>query len=694
MHRATSLSKTSFWLFTLALISLANSITIAQEDQPVPIEYDYNRYALLIGVEDYQNLPKLRYTSNDALELRTVLAERGGYPYINIGMIGGQWADPTHNVIRATAQRLLRSCKPESDMLIYFSGHGYRAPDGTMYLCPSDIDPDRPEETGIPVAWLREELAACPAKFKLLILDACHAGSEKGEEGEGPTAKDLGEPFRDVAGVVTLASSTADEKSLLWEEKKQSLFSYWLTQGLKGHADENGDSIVDIDELNKYVHANVTHIAKTRFQRNQTPIRIIRAGAPGGAPAVMQVRPLRLDEILTDVADQLAWAIDDRKLDKVAVMEFSVDTPSGELLRVDFGLLGKLCASRLEQRLTKMSYNRYSVIDSRRLIKTLEDLDFKLDDLNSDTRLTDLSQQTGNIPIMALGVLRNRTGRAVTMQCRLVDPKTGQMAASTGGVAMLSESEWAMLGKSVHRKQRYAPLPNSPDDIVPDAVEELDDLANGPHPLRDPKFPFPVRIVVGNKERKGVFHGNDYYVPVNQGEVYSVQVESKLKDPVVMRLLVDGLNTLPEKVDDVKGVETYEVAPRVSLENARHWVLDPKRNRRARWTVKGFVTETGSSGKLREFKIVEKQDSVAAQQNFTDQIGIITAAFYTPLAEPRGGDLAAAAPGTGFGEERMERLDEVANIKPGRLRSVVHIHYVDAEELENLKQQWAAEDNG
>jgi len=673
-------------------MTLASSTLEAQDEIPQP--QNYNRYALLIGVEDYQNLPKLRYTSNDAIALRTVLAERGGVPYYNTNILGGQWANPTRENITNAVSGMLRSCPQDSEVLVFFSGHGYRAPDGVMYLCPSDIDPERPAETGIPVAWLREELAACKARFKLLILDACHAGSEKGEDAEGPTAKDLGEPFRDVSGVVTLASSTADEKSLLWEEKQQSLFSYWLTQGLKGHADENGDSIVDIDELNKYVHRNVTHIAQSRFQRSQTPIRIIRSGAPPGAPAVIELRPLRLDDVLSDVADQLAWAIDDRKLDKVAVMEFSVDTPSGELLRVDFGLLGKLCATKLEQRLTRMSYDRYAVVDPRRLIKSLEELDFKVGDLSSGTRLTDLTQKVGTIPIMALGVLRNRTGRAVTMQCRLVDPQTGDMAASTGGLALLTESEWAMLGKSVHRKERYAPLPDSPDDVIPDGVDELDDLSNGPHPLRDPKFPFPVRILVGGKERKGVFHGNDYYVPVRQGEVYSVQVESKLrKEPVVLRLLVDGLNTLPEKVEAVKGVETYEVAPRVSLENARHWVLDPKKNRAGRWTIKGFVTETGSQGKLREFKIVEKQDSVAAQQNFTDQIGLITAAFYMPLAEPRGGIALGAAPGTGFGEERIERLDEVANVKPGRLRSVVHIHYVDADELENMKQQWAAEAN-
>ena len=120
------------------------------------------------------------------------------------------------------------------------------------------------------------------AGFKLLVIDACHAGSEKGEDDKTSkrqaAAKDLGEAFRDLEGVVTLASSTADQKSLIWEDKQQSLFSFWLNQGLKGHADADNDGNVDIDELYKYVFRQVTHSAKLHFPRPQTPVRIVRPG--------------------------------------------------------------------------------------------------------------------------------------------------------------------------------------------------------------------------------------------------------------------------------------------------------------------------------------------------------------------------------------------------------------------------------
>ena len=150
------------------------------------------------------------------------------------------------------------------------------------FLAPVDCDPSNPVETAIAVEWFRDQLAACRASFKLLVIDSCHAGSEKGADEEAlVSAKDLGEPFRALGDVITLASSTADEKSQIWAEKQQSLYSYWLNQGMKGHADADGDNQVDVDELNKYVYRNVVRTAKRHFSRSQTPVRIVRTGTPG-----------------------------------------------------------------------------------------------------------------------------------------------------------------------------------------------------------------------------------------------------------------------------------------------------------------------------------------------------------------------------------------------------------------------------
>jgi hypothetical protein len=205
----------------------------------------------------------------------------------------------------------------------------------------------------------------------------------------------------------------------------------------------------------------------------------------------------------------------------------------------------------------------------------------------------------------------------------------------------------------------------------------MDQKSQGPHPLKDPKFAFPVRLMIGGKERKGVFRGNDYFVPVRKGEVYEIWAENRSGSTVLMRLLVDGLNTLPEK-ENTKGVQTFIVGKRVSLDEARHWELDPAQG--TMFAVRGFVTQSGVQGKLREFLVADAEQSLAGRQKFTDQIGLITAAFYTPVkreAEPRPRGML----GTALGNQRNEQILEGEKVKPDKLLAVVHIRYVDAATL-------------
>src|SRR4029078_4214017 len=192
---------------------------------------------------------------------------------------------------------------------------------------------------GISAEWLRDQLAACPAKFKLLILDACHAGSEKGGEDSGSvTAKGLGDAFKRTSGVVPLASSTGEEKSQIWHFKQQSLFSYWLVQGVKGDADDNSDSSVTIDELFDYLYRHVTQTAQIRFKRPQTPVRNVGPKIDG-VPVVAKLVPQTLKQVINDMSEQLAGTMDERQLGRLGVLEFTTDTKLGEMLGGNFGLL-------------------------------------------------------------------------------------------------------------------------------------------------------------------------------------------------------------------------------------------------------------------------------------------------------------------------------------------------------------------
>ena len=781
-------------LFVAITTSLAGSTASAQ----VPENDPHGRqWAVLIGIEKYKKARPLQFTINDVRQLAETLRGRGGFDRRCVVEVTDNESDPGRRPLRASLLKgvplWLKDVTANDRLIVYFSGHGFRDRAGKLYLAPIDCDPADPETTGISVEWFKKQIGDCPAGFKFLILDACHAGSDKGEDHPSNIPlREIGEMFRDVSGVITLASSTEDEKSQIWDEKQQSLFSYWLNEGLKGHADTDGDGAVDVDELNKYVHRNVTRTAAVRFKRKQTPVRIIRTGV--GSPEVLQLKPLKLKKLLADIADQIALAVEEERLEALGqtapdatwkspglgVLEFTTEN-GGAILGADLGPAGRWCSMELERQLLGAAGGRMHVVEYHRLLEALSKENVVVKGIYEKEKMKRVSQKLGGMPLIAVGSVKSRSGELVSLTCKVVRTDSDIAVGSAGGTAILTESDWAMFGSNVwvQPDDRRPATPGTKDASLPHndvVLKRLDERAKGAHPMQNPAFPFRLSIVINGKERPGVFKGNELYVPVRKGEEYAVQIENRSGRLVCLRLLVDGLNTLPEPegldvrlmpslmalndipndgedliilaavsgalhirmFDDVgkmvvdtdesrlsdragqvevlkkqvadlwpphkltpnekrqlialvaaivghnpenaKGLATMRVAKRVSLDSARHWILDPAKARVN--AIAGFVSQTGEQGKLGLFKITDAEKSLAARQRFTEQIGLITAAFYEPVASRSAN---RSAPGTTIGDERTANLTERTGIDVGSLIATVNIHYVDADELHAAK---------
>lgn len=256
MHFHTGRVHGAVWLAGSPIREL-DSDEIMPSD-PVRLEPSSNVkiWAIVIGVGKYSAMPTLKFTDDDAYRFYSFLKspEGGALPESQIELLVDETAT-RENILRAMRNKFLKA--DENDVVVlYFSGHGL---DGCFL--PVDYDGYknklRHEE-------VKRVLAQSKAKHKLCIADACYSGSMQFRDGlaaKGPASVTLQrfyQAFEDSdGGVALLMSSQQEELSLEDHGLRQGIFTYYLLQGLKGKADNNGDKLVTIAELYRYVYKNV-----------------------------------------------------------------------------------------------------------------------------------------------------------------------------------------------------------------------------------------------------------------------------------------------------------------------------------------------------------------------------------------------------------------------------------------------------
>jgi hypothetical protein len=224
-------------------------------------------YAVVIGVAKYQRpVLNLKYADKDALAFADFLKSPGcgSTPAGQIALLVNENATRA-NVLKAI--RAFSSLASSNDVLIiYYSGHGTNnTQDNNLYLETYDTDEMDPESTATAAQDIKSALSTSSAKMKFWITDACNSGKIQAGKGgwAGRTAPSGAVDFlREVAkeqigGFVYIASSESREISVEDSIHHRGLFTYYLLEGLRGKADEDGDGIVTIDECYNYLRGQV-----------------------------------------------------------------------------------------------------------------------------------------------------------------------------------------------------------------------------------------------------------------------------------------------------------------------------------------------------------------------------------------------------------------------------------------------------
>jgi len=237
------------------------------------------RWALIVGINDYTNVPRLRFARSDAEALYKVLTENCGFPKGNVVLMtdarevrSNEFARyPTRGNLRARINQIAQVSERNDLLIVSFSGHGLNI-DGRGYLVPVD---GMSSDLGslIPLSWIKETLESSPAKQRLLVLDACHSGAARSDPADSP-AQALLSP---LAGAAFATIASCDSRQLSHEdpETRHGVFTHAAIEGLTGKADSqaegNRDGTVTANELFAYTSLKVKQWS-LKEGKIQTPV--------------------------------------------------------------------------------------------------------------------------------------------------------------------------------------------------------------------------------------------------------------------------------------------------------------------------------------------------------------------------------------------------------------------------------------
>jgi len=262
-------------------------------EPPLPPIRD--KWALLIGISNYEYINDLEYAADDALLMKVLLVRRAAFPEDHVTFLWGDQA--TKAGIEQAFARLSDIVKEDDLVIIYYAGHGtvIEDKDGDEgdgldeALVPYDYHPG--DEAGLIVddlfGWWVNRLRS---RRVVVIVDSCYSGGTGRTITVNPafTRAVSDNSIRDIftddkGGRILLAASKAGQIAHEAPDLRHGLFTYYLAEALRGRGDENNDGQITIEEAFRYAEERMYQYTHSTGII-QTPVMI--DAIPGDVPIV------------------------------------------------------------------------------------------------------------------------------------------------------------------------------------------------------------------------------------------------------------------------------------------------------------------------------------------------------------------------------------------------------------------------
>lgn len=315
--------------------------------------------AVVIGINDYAHMPRLKGAERDAQAVGDALIKHG----FNVRMLLG--AQATRERIAALlGDELPRTTDRDDRIFVYFAGHGVS--DGTGdraigYLLPAAGDRTKPASTGIAMTEMVRWFGRYQARQVMFVADACYSGLALSSRGVGlrPAMERYLQTVTSRPVRIAITAGAAGEQVNEWQG--HGLFTHFLLQAFDGAADSNRDGVTTSDEIAAWIKPEVAKTAQQLWGTEQHP----QSGRTGEgefvfvhAPAITSVRGATRDVTNERATPRDSAAATPSGWVRVPPGAFMMGTPQTNPLRdpdehhtpvrVDRGLL--LSATELTQR--------------------------------------------------------------------------------------------------------------------------------------------------------------------------------------------------------------------------------------------------------------------------------------------------------------------------------------------------------
>jgi uncharacterized caspase-like protein len=275
-----------------------------------PSEGGGTKLALLVGVNNYEQLPACPGAENDMTELAEILGKAGYRPEDITILTQSRGVDdalsmPKADRINRELRKLLRGRLKGDSVLVAFSGQGAHYP-GTpdSFFCPADAKLSDPK-TLISLNEVYGDLDRCHATSKILLVNASRRDPRQAvptprQTAAIPRSTHARTPVANTSLKLTtpaVFSWTHGERAGDDPDRRHSAFYYCVIRGLQGEADLNKDGVVTVLELQHYLRVRVPEY-RGATGNDQHPVVI--GSPPGPSPLIGNANPAKRSRGLVD----------------------------------------------------------------------------------------------------------------------------------------------------------------------------------------------------------------------------------------------------------------------------------------------------------------------------------------------------------------------------------------------------------